>query len=71
MSGDLILTTKGERMPNWNKLTEVFAFALRVAAENPRFPQFIVKYPGRSNYNLTMQPDKALASGARIVWSSK
>ncbi len=49
---------------------EVIDFAQQMAKRYPRFKQYVIKYPERGNYNITMQVEKAVTEGAVIVWSS-
>ncbi len=57
-------------MPNFESLEAVIAFAAKMAKDHPKFPQFVVKHPGRTNYNITMQLQKALNEGYTLIWSS-
>ena len=51
---------------DYTNLDAVIAMATAMAS--PEFRQYVVKYPGRDNYNVTMQKDRALREGAVIVW---
>ena len=51
-------------------LTQVTDFAAKMSARNPKFVQYVVKYPNRENYNITMQRDKAIKEGAVVLWCS-
>jgi len=55
---------------NYEVLSEVIDLARSLHKLHPRFRQVVVKYPNRSNYNITMQVPEALAKGAAIVWDS-
>lgn len=42
---------------------------LAKALNSRQFQQFVVKYPDRDNYNITMQVKEAVKRGATVVWS--
>lgn len=51
-------------------LPSVIEFAKGLARKHPVFAQYVVKYPGRENFNITMQRTAAESAGAAVVWSS-
>lgn len=55
---------------NYGNLAEVIVYAKKMAKNSPQFNQYVVKYPDRTNYNITMQIDRATKEGAEIMWSS-
>lgn len=52
---------------DFHKLEDVRKLADYLERKYPEFKQFIVKYPNRGNYNITMHPEKALAEGAELI----
>jgi hypothetical protein len=56
--------------PDFTDRRAVIAFAAELARRNPQFRQFVVKYPDRAGYNVTMQVGRAVAAGAAVVWQS-
>ena len=56
--------------PDFTDKAAVIAYAKSMSKKHPKFVQYVVKSPGRDNYNITMQRERAIREGAEIVWSS-
>lgn len=56
---------------NYADLKAVTRLAQDLQRRNPRFIQYVVKYPQRDNYNITMQVEKAKNEGAEVIWSGE
>lgn len=57
-------------MPDFYNLQSVIDFAYELSKRYPKFTQYVVKYPNRANFNITMQIEKAVKNGAKIMWDS-
>lgn len=55
---------------NYKDVMAVIDFARQMAQKYPKFTQYVVKYPDRDNFNITMQLQKSLNKGAKLIWSS-